>query len=1473
MKNLILLFFVIFSYSKVLVVDDDYSYFHSPCEHGTKKNMWSYYDYRTIKEALRDASDGDIIKICPGTYKENGLDITQSNLTIKSTTTNRNDVKIDTTSLSQKAIFRIKQYINNFLIQNISFNQTSHYSVFYSNTYIKNITLDNLFITSNGRGFYENNSIENFKIQNSKIVSKKESVYLKGINNNITFINIDFQTTDNYSTIRLRNWGNVNISTQNNSRNYLNSKKYGIDISQGIVVIKNTNIKSDNYSIYLRDNIGLVTIDSNKIETKTRGIYSKGELDDKAYILNNKIVVNSNKEGVLIKKALGNLYLNDNNITGGSYGVHIVQASNGGEIKNNILKNASKYGLKLLDSNLWRSFRVINNCFENGIGKNIVSKDRDGYFDKNYYDDWGGSGNYKIPTIPKYDYHPLSSCWGETNESLDVNIFLDYRMDECEWRGVNEEVKDSSGNNHHGTSKNSNTENNETTNGMIGRVGNFIDGNSSVLIEATLPSEYTLSMWIKFPLDETNHIDFNGKKYFNIADVPSSNSDYIYFRHYNNSWDLCMFGNTYECKNYNPQNLNGWHFITFKVSNTDTKFYVDNNLKLTFNQHPNGVQLGLLFNSDYKTNDNIPNGQSIGAYVDEFKIFSGLVKDEDLETIYNNELSRKNYDGNGREDVVCKTYQICYQTSFSNQLEIDENWSIIKNENYIPKVVNNRLRLTKNSNNIATGLTLNNKLFKANGTKFKIRFKHYAYNGSSSKGADGIAVVFSDANITPTAGAFGGSLGYAQRTSPSVENGFSGGWIGIGIDEYGNYSNDNEGRVGGIGFTPQAVAVRGSYLENYKYLTGTNTLTPPISDGDSSSPSPEYIYEIDVDTTQNNKTIISVYRDTGSGDEILINSYEYTSSNTPDYFRLSFTGSTGGENNIHEIDDLQILAFDCNSTFVSPPTYKNYKFDVKELNRNDKNITTKIVNKSFNLEIISDQNFTGTICSAVVDNNENNISNWFKNYFQNNTSSSQTIQGNPNYKVIKANKVNKIKIVWLENSDESCPLSIETNHTLSSDDFSIRPKSFDITDYPNKIFAGGDFDITFKALDENNNETKNYNEELNTTFIIDYKDIKNNCYTGNFKSNVVFNDGKDDVISNYDEIGELNITIQEKNSSSFSSVDNDDTPDIDRLITPKTITIQSCVYKISTQTEFSSNSIIYDDINFSNYGEINISIQLQNKQNDVLKNFNSSCYGKDVNISFDVTKNSIEVFRGMYDINGIEFNDSKFENFDRNFTILKDNFVKGESNLTIKFLRYKNRSYPASISDLNFTKIRSYLNQDTTNIENVNKNYSCYYLGLDNLDITTLEKDITKKIAVIVYDKFGGHFDIQRFLYWYVDDTYNKNSVEILGNTESYKYDNNLTNGFSSSIILQSNEFNLSIHNPNGDKFVIIHLKTPRYLWYSKYSDYNDSLNSYCLSHYCVEYHYTNKTPVYKEVGSGKFKGSEVNMTTPKRRLGIKIYR
>jgi len=109
-----------------------------------------------------------------------------------------------------------------------------------------------------------------------------------------------------------------------------------------------------------------------------------------------------------------------------------------------------------------------------------------------------------------------------------------------------------------------------------------------------------------------------------------------------------------------------------------------------------------------------------------------------------------------------------------------------------------------------------------NGLAFQ--FDYTAWGGS---GADGITFFLMDGETTMeefTPGGYGGSLGFAPRHK--VTEGLSNAVVGIGIDEFGNFSNAGEGRNGGHGRTQDSISIRGAGdgFEGYEFIDGTERL-------------------------------------------------------------------------------------------------------------------------------------------------------------------------------------------------------------------------------------------------------------------------------------------------------------------------------------------------------------------------------------------------------------------------------------------------------------------------------------------------------------------------------------------------------------------------------------------------------------------------------------------------------------------------
>ncbi|CAM4001435.1 DUF6701 domain-containing protein [Aeromonas bestiarum] len=258
----------------------------------------------------------------------------------------------------------------------------------------------------------------------------------------------------------------------------------------------------------------------------------------------------------------------------------------------------------------------------------------------------------------------------------------------------------------------------------------------------------------------------------------------------------------------------------------------------------------------------------------------------------------------------------CFEDGFDSAQINPDGWVVAqRNNSTLPSVQNGRLRLTQNVTDQATSATFQ-RLFPGAGNLVTVEFDQYAYKTFGTSGADGMAVVLSDATLTPQPGAFGGPLGYGFKTGIS---GFAGGWLGVGLDEYGNYAN--EGGSYNWGSRPQAVSIRGSGsgTSGYNYLAGTvSNLSPSVDSGINGNR--PHRYRITVDSRTTGSSLAKVERDTGSGYSTLISPINMASqagqAAVPANFLLSLTGSTGSVTNYHEIDNVRICALRSNPVGV-----------------------------------------------------------------------------------------------------------------------------------------------------------------------------------------------------------------------------------------------------------------------------------------------------------------------------------------------------------------------------------------------------------------------------------------------------------------------------------------------------------------------------------------------------------------------------
>ncbi|MBE4581410.1 DUF6701 domain-containing protein [Vibrio navarrensis] len=506
-----------------------------------------------------------------------------------------------------------------------------------------------------------------------------------------------------------------------------------------------------------------------------------------------------------------------------------------------------------------------------------------------------------------YNSVPANACGAS---ALPSAVAL-YHLEEQVWDGSANEVLDASGNALHGRAVNGAvtalvtpalpTLNNLGTCGY----GEFV-ANQNQYVEVahdsqlSLSNQLTVSAWV-YPTSRPA----SGSLYTIVSKdtnyefhLDSAGHVFWYWQRSNGSANSLTTTETIP--------LDTWSHITIRYDNSlpgnqRQKIYI-NGVAVKSGNDSNSLRtntLNLEIGRDYNFDS-----RSFDGRIDEVAIYSRALSDSQILDLYNQ-----------RHQCSGPTLQ-CFSDSFDSSLS--DLWVTSKSKgSFEPSVVNGRLRFTQAVGNQSTSSSYQ-RLFPARDNLVEVEFDHFAYDGT---GADGIAVVLSDARVTPRAGAFGGPLGYGFKPN---EPGFAGGWLGIGIDEYGNFSNE-----GGEGAMPgrrrQSVALRGSGEDEtgYRYLAGacnngtTNTsgscLSPTVDNNNSGD---VHRYKIVVDSRVSNQSQVEILRKVGSGNwqtivgPLNVLDSQYNQAAVPDDFLLSITGSTGGSNNIHEIDNFQVCALD-----------------------------------------------------------------------------------------------------------------------------------------------------------------------------------------------------------------------------------------------------------------------------------------------------------------------------------------------------------------------------------------------------------------------------------------------------------------------------------------------------------------------------------------------------------------------------------
>lgn len=1088
----------------------------------------------------------------------------------------------------------------------------------------------------------------------------------------------------------------------------------------------------------------------------------------------------------------------------------------------------------------------------------------------------------------------------------------DYRFDNCTWANP-DTFTDATGN-YNGTA-----EALISTDGKICKAGDFTANSTAdvVRLPNTLLSgltNFTYSVWVKASstgaqqellqgvrnsatIDEVEfYLDSNDKVRVNIKDTGQD------------------FGLT-----NNEITDNTWKHLAFTRNGGTMCLYINGALKQCQNGFSTGAlsidSAGLIIGQEQdSTGGGFSNTQDYQGLMDEITVFNRALSATDIQTLYTNQNNSNNYDGSSRTCPSCGTLTLstCATEDFSQYTAaapFTTNWTIIKQENYIPQVVNGKLMLTNLGANIATGVTLNGALPAAN-NYLEITFQSFAYGGN---GADGITLTLSDAAVTPVAGAFGGSLGYAQKTGI---NGFAGGWLGFGLDEYGNFSACTEGRSGGetasdgncADLEIDSVSIRGtgSGTTGYPYIAGTATLSPGI---DQATEGPGYWYRMSIDT-RNASTLVKVERNTninGTGNYSPL--IDWTNATqvaaAPSNYRLSLTGSTGASNNYHSADNFILKAMSCGTIIIVPPTPSG-RFDAWDSFRsiNDRNISTKIVGKDFNLTIASLnssntslQDFNGTVCARMVNSSGTAISSWNPPLLFNNQQTKVTTF-NLNRAIGSADYA-KLDLHWKTNATDICPLSSETNNTIASDYFSVRPASFAIS-APNAV-AGSDFNITFTAPNFSATASAEYNETVGSSFDLSYFEHNTSCLQGSFtpaiNSGWSFINGTKAVTTRYNEVGIVDINISDTSkacNSRYAKIDCDDA-DVSSFYNALTdlpigtakaqITVKPHHFDLNaTLVNSGSGAFTYLSTDLNMSSKLDLNVTAKNEQNSTTLNYDKGCYAKTTTLTLPHSTVPNPLTTLLYDENISGINGSITKNDPISLSFGKTIFTAGNAPLSIRINFDRSRSQPLNPFDFNISNATLTDSDGVTKTETPAGKATFVYGRARAYDIKTDQSPISNPIELEIYSSSSTGYVSgmpQNVLYWYRNLNHNTLSQGSILSGDDYS--TTTQTGPSSTITINpllisplNGLHNITITNPDSIAHAIVHLTIPSWLWYSTVNNYDISNGTTCMQHPCFDYQFFGtSTAGTIGVNSGTFQGSDFNLAPAKTNInkGVKVFR
>lgn len=371
-----------------------------------------------------------------------------------------------------------------------------------------------------------------------------------------------------------------------------------------------------------------------------------------------------------------------------------------------------------------------------------------------------------------------------------------------------------------------------------------------------------------------------------------------------------------------------------------------------------------------------------------------------------------------------------------------------------------------------------------------------------------------------------------------------------------------------------------------------------------------------------------------------------------------------------------------------------------------------------------------------------------------------------------------------------------SNDGYSIDEFAVRPLQFAIMPHAATYIAGMDFTLDVEAADIVGNPAVLYNEKEGISFRIDATELNSSCNPGDLNvTDANFTNGlMSHPLTDFNNVGTVNIRVYEINGSEFANVDVNDTPDTQRYIAEADSDYTFIPNNFYVDWNITNQHTNPDFTYFSNDpADAASSITLQAKsysaESKITNNYKGECASNDVNmtVSFSTVGNG-----GTY---LLKWNDGGTVDYTKEITagnsgtfsyiVPKADFYSGEMNKTLllNFQRESNRPMEPLEMSINKIELKDMVNTGVAGDLVKDENVTYYYGRLHAPTYSSVGADFNATLNYELYCKSCNpdlfplvkSVESADSIYWYVlkkAETNGFNGIGCVNDTQVLNTDN-----------------------------------------------------------------------------------------------------